>query len=302
MLRMVGPGLHQHGPQGRRATGRCVQVGDQPTLGLNRGNQLHRRRPAVRPTAWVGAHRRGAGSGGTAAEHGEPRDQEPPARARRRFVHRLIILTERIRCDGTVSEDEEADMPPAPAGAPGGSGPSATRARQQLLDLLRPVVDDAGYDLEDIAVSSAGRRSLVRVTVDADGGIDLDAVAVVSRVVSDALDAVSFTDGGPLAGAYVLEVSSPGVDRPLTEPRHWRRATGRLVSAEVAGRRVTGRITDVDGEGVTLDCDGTPRRAGWSELGRGRVQVEFNRAEHDDADGDDADDDAGVDAQLQGEE
>src|SRR3954465_1150761 len=120
-------------------------------------------------------------------------------------------------------------MPPATAGA------SAAQAREHLLDLLGPVVAGAGYDLEDVAVSAAGRRSLVRVTVDADGGIDLDAVAVISRLVSDAPDADATPTGSPraLANAYVLEVSSPGVDRPLTEPRHWRRATGRLVRVEI---------------------------------------------------------------------
>jgi ribosome maturation factor RimP len=149
-----------------------------------------------------------------------------------------------------------------------------------LLDLLDPVVSAAGYDLEDVTVTAAGRRSLIRVTVDADGGIDLDAVAEVSRLVSDALDADAETAGSPraLAGAYVLEVSSPGVDRPLTEPRHWRRATGRLVRVEVAGRAVTGRVTAADDAGVTLDVDGTAQEAGWADLGRGKVQIEFNRA------------------------
>ena len=111
-------------------------------------------------------------------------------------------------------------MPPAKAGA------SAAQAREHLLDLLGPLVTEAGYDLEDVAVTSAGRRSLVRVTVDADGGIDLDAVALVSRIISDALDADA-ANPRALSGAYVLEVSSPGVDRPLTEPRHWRRANDR---------------------------------------------------------------------------
>jgi ribosome maturation factor RimP len=165
-------------------------------------------------------------------------------------------------------------MPPATAGA------SAAQAREHLLDLLGPVVAGAGYDLEDVAVTAAGRRSLVRVTVDADGGIDLDAVAVVSRLVSDALDADASTPASPraLAGAYVLEVSSPGVDRPLTEPRHWRRAAGRLVRVEIGGEQITGRIGSVDDSGVTFDVDGTEQRVGFAELGRGKVQVEFNRA------------------------
>src|SRR3954465_13513684 len=128
-------------------------------------------------------------------------------------------------------------MPPATAGA------SAAQAREHLLDLLGPVVAGAGYDLEDVAVPAAGRRSLVRVTVDADGGIDLDAVAVVSRLISDPLDADASNPGSPraLSGAYVPGASSPGVDRPLTEPRHWRRAAGRLVTAVAAGQPLPGR-------------------------------------------------------------
>jgi ribosome maturation factor RimP len=164
-------------------------------------------------------------------------------------------------------------MPPATAGA------SAAQAREHLLDLLGPLVDRAGYDLEDVLVTSAGRRSLVRVTVDADGGIDLDAVAVVSRLVSDALDADAAKPSSPraLAGAYVLEVSSPGVDRPLTEQRHWRRALGRLVKADVGDGSVVGRLQGVDDDGVTLDVEGADRRIAWPDLGRGKVQIEFSR-------------------------
>lgn len=165
-------------------------------------------------------------------------------------------------------------MPPATAGA------SAARAREHLLGLLGPLVTDAGFDLEDVTVSGAGRRSLIRVTVDADGGIDLDAVAVVSRVVSEAIDADATTEA-LLAGSYVLEVSSPGVDRPLTEPRHWRRATGRRVTTQAGGRTITGRVVSADDAGVTLDVDGEPRAVAWGELGRGKVQIEFNRPEED---------------------
>jgi ribosome maturation factor RimP len=169
-------------------------------------------------------------------------------------------------------------MPPATAGH--SADRSAAGARQHLVDLLGPVVSAAGYDLEDVSVTSAGRRSLVRVSVDADGGIDLDAVADVSRVVSEALDADA--DGGTaFAGPYVLEVSSPGVDRPLTEPRHWRRAVGRLVQVQVADALLTGRIKGTSDSGVTLDVDGSARDVRWAELGAGKVQVEFNRADPD---------------------
>ena len=146
--------------------------------------------------------------------------------------------------------------------------------------MLTPVVAATGHDLEDVTVTSAGRRSLVRVIVDADGGVDLDAVADVSRAVSEALD--DDADGGAaFAGPYVLEVSSPGVDRPLIEQRHWRRATGRLVAVPVADKSVTGRVVETDANGVTLDVDGARREIAWGDLGRGRVQVEFNRGEED---------------------
>ena len=146
--------------------------------------------------------------------------------------------------------------------------------RQQLHDLLDPVVSAAGYELVDLSVSSAGRRSLLRVTVDADAGIDLDGVAVVSRAISEAMD----SQAGAFAGPYVLEVSSPGVDRPLTEPRHWRRAVGRLVSVPIAGAEpVTGRVLAADPAGLRLQMAEVEHSYPWSAVGTGRMQVEFSR-------------------------
>lgn len=160
-------------------------------------------------------------------------------------------------------------MPPARAN-------TTAQAREHLLEVLAPVVSATGHDLEDVTITSAGRRSLVRVVVDADGGVDLDAIADVSRAVSEALDADA-PGGSAFAGPYVLEVSSPGVDRPLSEPRHWRRAVGRLVRVSAGDQTVTGRVLAADDSGVRLDVDGTVRSIGWAELGTGKVQVEFNR-------------------------
>jgi ribosome maturation factor RimP len=153
--------------------------------------------------------------------------------------------------------------------------------RQQLENLLQPVVSAEGYDLEDLSVTAAGRRSLIRVTVDGEDGIDLDGIATVSRAVSEALDAAD-PNGAAFAGPYVLEVSSPGVDRPLTEPRHWRRSVGRLVSVPVgrpAGEQVNlvGRILAADERDLSLDVDGRPERYGWDQVGTGRIQIEFSR-------------------------
>ena len=157
---------------------------------------------------------------------------------------------------------------------------AASAAR--LSELVRPEVAAVGYDLEDLTVTAAGKRSVVRVVVDKDGGVTLDDVADVSRTISEVLDRVDESEPGLFGTTYVLEVSSPGVDRPLTEPRHWRRNTGRLVTAtRREGEPVTGRVTSADDDGVTLDVDGTQERLAYAELVRGSVQVEFGRKDEE---------------------
>jgi ribosome maturation factor RimP len=150
-------------------------------------------------------------------------------------------------------------------------------ARSRVHAVIEPVVVAAGFDLEDVNLSRAGRRHVLRVLVDADGGISLDDVAVVSREISQALDTVEETQGEVLAGEYQLEVGSPGVDRPLTLPRHWRRNVSRLVTVTVAGRSLTGRVTAAEETGVVLDVDGQRSEIPYAELGPGRVQIEFKR-------------------------
>lgn len=167
---------------------------------------------------------------------------------------------------------------------------AASAAR--LSELVAPEVAAVGYDLEDLTVTAAGKRSVVRVVVDKDGGVTLDDVADVSRTISDVLDGVDETDPGLLGATYVLEVSSPGVDRPLTEPRHWRRNVRRLVIATLReGEPLTGRVTAADDEAVTLDVDGTERRLPYAEVVRGSVQVEFGRKDADDELDDDVEED-----------
>jgi ribosome maturation factor RimP len=148
-----------------------------------------------------------------------------------------------------------------------------TAARARVRTVIEPVVTAAGYDLEEVGITRAGRRHLVRVLVDTDGGISLDDVAIVSRAISAALDAAEENGGDVIAGEYQLEVGSPGVDRPLTEPRHWRRNRTRLVAVN----GLTGRVLKVDDQGIVLDVDGTPRSLAFAELGPGKVQIEFKR-------------------------
>src|ERR1700733_12763456 len=117
---------------------------------------------------------------------------------------------------------------------------------RKLAGLIEPAVSAAGMDLESVRMTVAGRRRLLRVVVDSDHGVSLDDAADVSRDVSALLDASNVLGDVP----YTLEVSSPGVDRPLTDPRHWRRARGRLVAVAVTrgdthgeahGETLTGR-------------------------------------------------------------
>jgi ribosome maturation factor RimP len=163
----------------------------------------------------------------------------------------------------------------ARAGAPRPANPTP-RQREALRAVVATVVAGVGYDLEELTVSRAGRRYLVRAIVDADGGVSLDAIADVSRAVSAALDQAEAAGGELVAGEYQLEVSSPGVDRPLTQPRHWRRNRGRLVKVSAGGRQLTARVLDADETGVLLDID-SGRHIAYPELGPGRVQVEFHR-------------------------
>lgn len=178
----------------------------------------------------------------------------------------------------------------APTGGPT-SGDLASH-RLRLREVVEPVAVSGGYDLEELSVVRMGRRYVVRVTVDRDGGVGLDAVADLSRAISSALDDAEAAGGEFIAGEYQLEVSSPGVDRPLTAPRHWRRNVGRMVTVSVGGQPVTVRIVAADETGVTLSGSGTHP---YGELGRGRIEVEFARIDEVDEDDmvafDDLDDD-----------
>ena len=150
---------------------------------------------------------------------------------------------------------------------------------RKLAGLIEPLVAAAGMDLESVRLTVAGKRRKLAVIVDSDGGVSLDDTADVSREISALLDASNALGEVP----YTLEVSSPGVDRPLTEPRHWRRARGRLVRVKVTGEgAVEGRILAADADGVTLGTVLNGRASGerrfpYADMGAGSVQVEFGR-------------------------
>ncbi|MBV9059336.1 MAG: ribosome maturation factor RimP [Pseudonocardiales bacterium] len=141
-----------------------------------------------------------------------------------------------------------------------------------IESVVRDVVAGTGFELEDLEEVRAGQRRLIRVIIDSDAGVGLDDIATVSRAVSHALD----QHDELIAGPYQLEVTSPGVDRPLTAPRHWRRNRQRLVRASlVDGGELLGRIGDCDDDGVILLASGTLRRVRYAQLRRAVVEVEF---------------------------
>ena len=152
----------------------------------------------------------------------------------------------------------------------------ATRDRieAELHDPLSAI----GLDVEAVELTPAGRRRILRVAVDKDGALTLDDVADATKEVSRVLDASDVMG----EQAYTLEVTSRGVDRPLTLPRHWRRNADRLVKVSLEdGSEVIGRIGASDDTSVILhvegDVDGEQRRLAYEDIAKAKVQIEFNR-------------------------
>lgn len=150
-----------------------------------------------------------------------------------------------------------------------------------LSDSLRSdvcaVIEQLGADCEEISARKVGNREQITVVVDKDGGVDLDTVAEISSALSALLD-----DADGFDEPFVLEVTSPGVDRPLTLPRHWARARGRLVEVSLGdGTSLTGRITEADAESATVTVTTKGRseslRIPYGDVVRAVVQVEFSK-------------------------
>jgi ribosome maturation factor RimP len=190
------------------------------------------------------------------------------------------VRLEAERTTAQVAGEEVVMQGNSRHGSPRSPSRGATADAERIVGLLEPAVTAMGMDLEDVRVTSAGRRRLLRIVIDADGGVSLDDIALVSRELSAALDRAAAMG----EASYTLEVSSPGVDRPLTEPKHWRRAVGRVVTAPLrpqptaAGApaaTVTGRVAGADSSGVRIDVDGASQQYGYPELGPGRIQIEF---------------------------
>jgi ribosome maturation factor RimP len=191
-----------------------------------------------------------------------------------------------------VSNAEATASPDHTGQAGAGSAPAHPEA-DRLRALLEPSVLANRLYLEDVAINIAGSHRVVHVVVDLPqketGGVSLDVIADISKVLSDVLDSDPASDSRP----YDLEVSSPGVGRPLTEPRHWHRAKGRMVKINVIqGENLTGRIQAVDGAGITIVPEiaakkgmkpkqGDPVKLPFDRIRNGKVEIEFSHLAED---------------------
>jgi ribosome maturation factor RimP len=150
--------------------------------------------------------------------------------------------------------------------------------KDQISELVTPAVSDLGFYLEDIHIATPGSHRIVTCIVDGDASLNLDQVTSVSRVISELLDEAAFMGETP----FTLEVTSPGVDRPLTQPRHFAKNVDRLLKIiKLDGSEVTGRILSNTDHDVTLSVavkkETTKQTISLSEIKRAVVEIEFNR-------------------------
>jgi ribosome maturation factor RimP len=166
--------------------------------------------------------------------------------------------------------------------------PAQNLEAARLRTLLEPAVQANRLYLEDVSIHVAGANRVVHVVVDLPqeetGGVTLDVIAEISKTLSEILDNDPSTDSRP----YELEVSSPGVGRPLTEERHWHRARGRMATVNVIqGDNITGRIQSVDDGGVTVVPEitvkkgmkpkqGDPIKLPFGKIRSGKIEIEFS--------------------------
>lgn len=150
--------------------------------------------------------------------------------------------------------------------------------KDQISELVTPAVSDLGFYLEDVHVATPGSHRIVTCIVDGDASLNLDQVTSVSRIISELLDEAAFMGETP----FTLEVTSPGVDRPLTQPRHFKKNADRLLKViKLDGSEITGRILSNSDHDVTLTVavkkETLEQTISLAEIKRAVVEIEFNR-------------------------
>jgi ribosome maturation factor RimP len=148
------------------------------------------------------------------------------------------------------------------------------RGREEHVDaaaLVKPVVEGAGLELVDVAWSGRGPRPLLRITVDRDGGVDLDTISSVSEKVSRRLDLEGFEPG-----PYQLEVTTPGLERPLRRPQDFRRAVGERVRVRTDDGTIEGELRDADDEVLRIAAREGERPVRLADVAAARTVVDWD--------------------------
>ncbi len=153
-----------------------------------------------------------------------------------------------------------------------------SQTTDRLRELLEPYATAEGIELDDLDVRGAGGSRVVRVTVDAEGGVDLDRIADLARGMSRLLD-----EADPFEGSYTLEVGSPGLERSLRRPAHYRKSVGREVrittTEEIDGQaRHRGVVESADDRAVTIRDDDVLRTIPFEVIGKARTVFRWERS------------------------
>jgi ribosome maturation factor RimP len=142
--------------------------------------------------------------------------------------------------------------------------------KEQVLAVITPAIESLGFYVEDITITSAGKRSMLTVIVDGDTHLSLDQVTVATKAISEIVENLPTLGNNP----FTLEVTSPGLDRPLTKPRHWRKNQDRLIKIVLNdGKEKMGRIKDSTESSVTVD----EQVINFADIKRATLEVEFKK-------------------------
>jgi ribosome maturation factor RimP len=143
--------------------------------------------------------------------------------------------------------------------------------KEQVAAAITPAIESLGFFVEDIAITSAGKRSMLTVIVDGDTHLSLDQVTVATKAISEIVENLPTLGNNP----FTLEVTSPGLDRPLTKPRHWQKNKDRLIKIILNdGKEITGRIKDSTQSAVTVD----EQVINFADMKRATLEIEFKQA------------------------
>ena len=142
--------------------------------------------------------------------------------------------------------------------------------KEQVAAVITPAIQALGFYVEDISITSAGRRSMLTVIVDGDTHLSLDQVTVATKAISEIVENLPTLGNNP----FTLEVTSPGLDRPLTKPRHWRKNKDRLIKIVLNdGKEITGRIKDSTNDEVIVD----EQKLAFVDIKRATLEIEFKQ-------------------------